>query len=137
MRDAVGLVTSNLSDAKQVLNNDDISQTSGVGMLTYLLVGVAVLIGGSKFFLKHISNYIEMVFYCNKQQMLRSSLYNLHICTNFRQPEITISFLAGLLLLYTFCLRAAENDWTIEERTPPGPLHLPLLGGDDCDHGDG
>lgn len=77
MRDAVGLVTSNLSDAKQVLNND-ISQTSGVGMLTYLLVGVAVLI--------------------------------------------------GLLLLYTFCLRAAENDWTIEERTPPGPLHLPLLG---------
>ena len=54
MRDAVGLVvTSNLSDAKQVLNND-ISQTSGVGMLTYLLVGVAVLIGGSKFFLKHI-----------------------------------------------------------------------------------
>ena len=72
MRDAVGLVTSNLSDAKQVLNNDDIiSQTSGVGMLTYLLVGVAVLIGGSKFFLKHISNYIEMVFYCNKK-MLRS-----------------------------------------------------------------
>ena len=70
MRDAVGLVTSNLSDAKQVLNND-ISQTSGVGMLTYLLVGVAVLIGGSKFFLKHISKYIEMVFYCNKQ-MLRS-----------------------------------------------------------------
>ena len=70
MRDAVGLVTSNLSDAKQVLNND-ISQTSGVGMLTYLLVGVAVLIGGSKFFLKHISNYIEMVFYCNKK-MLRS-----------------------------------------------------------------
>ena len=54
MRDAVGLVTSNLSDAKQVLNNNDISQTSGVGMLTYLLVGVAVLIGGSKFFLKHI-----------------------------------------------------------------------------------
>ena len=70
MRDAVGLVTSNLSDAKQVLNND-ISQTSGVGMLTYLLVGVAVLIGGSKFFLKHISKYIEMVFYCNKK-MLRS-----------------------------------------------------------------
>ena len=70
MRDTVGLVTSNLSDAKQVLNND-ISQTSGVGMLTYLLVGVAVLIGGSKFFLKHISKYIEMVFYCNKQ-MLRS-----------------------------------------------------------------
>ena len=71
MRDAVGLVTSNLSDAKQVLNNNDISQTSGVGMLTYLLVGVAVLIGGSKFFLKHISKYIEMVFYCNKK-MLRS-----------------------------------------------------------------
>ena len=60
MRDAVGLVTSNLSDAKQVLNND-ISQTSGVGMLTYLLVGVAVLIGGSKFFLKHISKYIANV----------------------------------------------------------------------------
>ena len=71
MRDAVGLVTSNLSDAKQVLNNNDISQTSGVGMLTYLLVGVAVLIGGSKFFLKHIPKYIEMVFYCNKK-MLRS-----------------------------------------------------------------
>ena len=70
MRDTVGLVTSNLSDAKQVLNND-ISQTSGVGMLTYLLVGFAVLIGGSKFFLKHISKYIEMVFYCNKK-MLRS-----------------------------------------------------------------
>ena len=68
MRDAVGLVTSNLSDAKQVLNND-ISQTSGVGMLTYLLVGVAVLIGGSKFFLKHISKYIEMVFYCNKRML--------------------------------------------------------------------
>ena len=113
-------------------------QAFGVEMLTYLLVGVAVLIGGSiKFFLTHISKYIEMVFYCNKQQMLRSFLYNLHICTNFRQPEITISFLAGLLLLYTFCLRASENDWTIEERTPPGPLHLPLLGGDDWNHGDG
>ena len=53
-------------------------------------------------------------------------------------------FLQGLLLLYTFCLRAAENDWTVDERTPPGPLHLPLIGHDgradadgDGGHGDG
>jgi len=39
-----------------------------------------------------------------------------------------VAILIGLLLLYTFCLRAAENDWTVEERTPPGPLHLPLIG---------
>jgi len=39
-----------------------------------------------------------------------------------------VAVLFGLLLLYTFCLRAAENDWTVDERTPPGPLHLPLIG---------
>jgi len=58
--------------------NNDISETSDIGMWSYLLAGVAVLF--------------------------------------------------GLLLLYTFCLRAAENDWTVDERTPPGPLHLPLIG---------
>jgi len=39
-----------------------------------------------------------------------------------------VAILIGLLLLYTFCLKAAENDWTVDERTPPGPLHLPLIG---------
>jgi len=39
-----------------------------------------------------------------------------------------LAVLAGLLLLYTLCLKAAENDWTVGERTPPGPLHLPLIG---------
>ena len=37
-------------------------------------------------------------------------------------------FCSGVLLLYTLCLKAAENDWTVGERTPPGPLHLPLIG---------
>ena len=40
-------------------------------------------------------------------------------------------FFPGLLLLYTLCLKAAENDWTVGERTPPGPLHLPLIGDSD------
>ena len=40
-------------------------------------------------------------------------------------------FSSGLLLLYTLCLKAAENDWTVGERTPPGPLHLPLIGDSD------
>jgi len=39
-----------------------------------------------------------------------------------------LAVLAGLLFLYTLCLKAAENDWTVGERTPPGPLHLPLIG---------
>ena len=38
---------------------------------------------------------------------------------------------SGVLLLYTLCLKAAENDWTVGERTPPGPLHLPLIGDSD------
>ena len=41
---------------------------------------------------------------------------------------LCLIFFPGLLLLYTLCLKAAENDWTVRERTPPGPLHLPLIG---------
>ena len=37
-------------------------------------------------------------------------------------------FFSGLLFLYTLCLKAAENDWTVGERTPHGPFHMPLIG---------
>ena len=46
----------------------------------------------------------------------------------FRYNCLFLIFFPGLLLLYTLCLKAAENDWTVGERTPPGPLHLPLIG---------
>ena len=46
----------------------------------------------------------------------------------FRYKCFFLIFCPGLLLLYTLCLKAAENDWTVGERTPPGPLHLPLIG---------
>ena len=41
---------------------------------------------------------------------------------------LCLIFCSGLLLLYTLCLKAAENDWTVGERTPPGPFHMPLIG---------
>ena len=34
-------------------------------------------------------------------------------------------------VLMPIFIKAAENDWTVGERTPPGPLHLPLIGDSD------
>ena len=49
----------------------------------------------------------------------------------YLDTNVLSDFFPGLLLLYTLCLKAAENDWTVGERTPPGPLHLPLIGDSD------
>ena len=52
-----------------------------------------------------------------------NSLFHLY-CDKMHNPLP----LPAILVVYSLCLKLSENDWTVDERTPPGPAHLPLLG---------